>query len=322
MIYFNLLTCLFLNNFVNAENIRIMQYNVEWLFVDQYKSCPGTGCTWANQTEALVHMNYVSGVINELKPDIVNLCEVEGTYELSLLNSYLGDEYNYYLKQGTDTSTGQNVGMLSKINPIIDLYRTEEHYDYPLYNTNCGDTNSSGSSGVSKHFITEFNLNGLNVAFIGIHLLAIPTDPSRCVQREAQSQVIQNVIFNYINNNYEIILIGDYNDYDNNISDINDNKPTSNVLDILKGKKGDYANTYQLYNVNENINKYDRYSDWWDSDNNCNTISIKDYSLIDHILVTENIKTKIINTFIYHDYEEYCGKYNSDHYPLIIDLEF
>jgi exonuclease III len=322
MIYFNLLTYLFYNNFVNAENIRIMQYNVEWLFVNQYKSCPGSGCTWANQTEALVHMNYVSGVINELKPDIVNLCEVEGTYELSLLNSYLGDEYNYYLKQGTDSSTGQNVGMLSKINPLVDLYRTEEHYNYPLSNTNCGDTNSSGSSGVSKHFITEFNLNGLNVAFIGIHLLAIPTDPSRCVQREAQSQVIQDVIINYINKNYEIILIGDYNDYDNDIADINDNKPTSNVLDILKGKKGDYANKYQLYNVNENINKYDRYSDWWDSDNNCNTISIKDYSLIDHILVTENIKTKIINTFIYHDYEEYCGKYNSDHYPLIIDLEF
>jgi exonuclease III len=322
MIYFNLLTYLFYNNFVNAENIRIMQYNVEWLFVDQYKSCPGSGCTWANQSEALVHMNYVSGVINELKPDIVNLCEVEGDYELSLLNSYLGDEYNYYLKQGTDSSTGQNVGMLSKINPLVDLYRTEEHYNYPLSNTNCGDTNSSGSSGVSKHFITEFNLNGLNVAFIGIHLLAIPTDPSRCVQREAQSQVIQDVIINYINKNYEIILIGDYNDYDNDIADINDNKPTSNVLDILKGKKGDYANKYQLYNVNENINKYDRYSDWWDSDNNCNTISIKDYSLIDHILVTENIKTKIINTFIYHDYEEYCGKYNSDHYPLIIDLEF
>jgi len=322
MIYFNLLTYLFYNNFVNAENIRIMQYNVEWLFIDQYKSCPGSGCTWANQSEALVHMNYVSGVINELKPDIVNLCEVEGDYELSLLNSYLGDEYNYYLKQGTDTSTGQNVGMLSKIDPLVDLYRTEEHYNYPLSNTNCGSTNSSGSTGVSKHFITEFNLNGLNVAFIGIHLLAIPTDPSRCVQREAQSQVIQDVIINYINKNYEIILTGDYNDYDNDIADINDNKPTSNVLDILKGKKGDYANKYQLYNVNENINKYDRYSDWWDSDNNCNTISIKDYSLIDHILVTENIKTKIINTFIYHDYEEYCGKYNSDHYPLIIDLEF
>jgi exonuclease III len=42
--------------------------------------------------------------------------------------------------------------------------------------------------------------------------------------------------------------------------------------------------------------------------------------MIDHILVTDAIRHNIFNAFIYHGYDEYCGKYNSDHYPVVIDL--
>lgn len=27
-----------------------------------------------------------------------------------------------------------------------------------------------------------------------------------------------------------------------------------------------------------------------------------------------------LNVYIYHGYDEYCGKYNSDHYPVVVDL--
>jgi exonuclease III len=160
----------------------------------------------------------------------------------------------------------------------------------------------------------------MNIAFISAHLLAIPTDPSRCAQREAQALVLQSVIYDFINKDYEIIMLGDFNDYDAEILDINSNKPISKVLDILKGLKGELAGKYQLYSAAETIPQDERYSDWWDSDNNCNTASIKDYSMIDHILVTDKIRKNIINTFIYHGYDEFCGKYNSDHYPVVVDL--
>jgi exonuclease III len=42
--------------------------------------------------------------------------------------------------------------------------------------------------------------------------------------------------------------------------------------------------------------------------------------MIDHILVTDGIQNNIVNAFMYHEYNEYCGKYDSDHYPVIIDL--
>jgi exonuclease III len=304
------------------HSLRIMQYNTEWLFIDYYPNmdCPGNGCTWHNESEAKTHMTKVSNVIRSLNPmpDIINICEVEGTNELTMLNSML--EYNSFLIKGTDTSTGQNVGMLSNIEPLVSLYRSEERIKYPIVGTKCGNTTASGTMGVSKHYITEFQINNLQIAMIGVHLLAIPTDPTRCVEREAQSQVIQNIVSLYVEKNYEVIVIGDMNDYDGDTLDINSNKPISRVLNILKGLEGEKMKSYVLYNVADKLTKNDRYSDWWDSDNNCNTKSQSDLSMIDHILVTQNIYNKITNVSIYHDYDIYCGKMDSDHWPVIIDI--
>lgn len=307
---------------LNPNKLRLVQYNVEWLFIDYYSpmNCPGSGCTWVNQSEADIHMNYVANVVKNLNPDIINFCEIEGCDELNMLKDKLGDHYyTPYLKKGTDSSTGQNVGMLTRVDPIVDLYRTEMKYDYPIPGSTCGYTGVPSSSGVSKHYITEFKFNGYNIAFIAAHLIAIPTDSARCAQREAQASVLQNTIYSYIGKGYEVIMLGDFNDYDGEVLDVNNNKPTSRVLDILKGKE---SGLYTLYSIAEEIEQKERYSDWWDSDNNCNTASQKDYSMIDHVLVTDSIRHNILNAFIYHGYDEFCGKYNSDHYPVVIDLAF
>ena len=42
--------------------------------------------------------------------------------------------------------------------------------------------------------------------------------------------------------------------------------------------------------------------------------------MIDHVLITSGIKNKILDVYFYHGYSEYCDTYNSDHYPVIIDL--
>lgn len=308
----------------NKDKLRIVQYNVEWLFIDYYSNmnCPGNGCTWVNESEANTHMNYVSNVVKELDPDIINFCEIEGCDELNILKSKLDMSYMPYLKKGTDTSTGQNVGMLTRVDPLVNLYRNELKYNYPIEGSKCGYTGTGGSSGVSKHYITEFRFNNIDIALISAHLLAIPTDSARCAQREAQASVLQNIIFGYINKNYEVIMLGDFNDYDNEVLDINNNKPISRVLDILKGNDGYLGGLYTLYSVAEEIQQKDRYSDWYDSDNNCNTSSQKDFSMIDHILVTDAIRKNIGNVFIYHGYDEFCGKYNSDHFPVVVDLFF
>jgi len=309
----------------NKTNFRFVQYNAEWLFIDYYASaqCPGIGCPWENTTEAQTHLDHISSVILNINPDFINICEVEGCDELNILRDSLITNdiksYQSYLIQGKDTSTGQNVGILTKVDPILSLYRTEERVTYPIPDSKCGYTGEEGTTGVSKHYITEMEFSGLRIAVIGAHLLAYPTDIQRCAEREAQSQVLQNIVISYISKEYEVILSGDFNDFDGEIPDLNNNKPISNVLDILKGYAGEYKNKYVLFSVSENINQKERYSDWWDKNNDCQSTSTE-FSQIDHILVSEYLFERINNIFIYHDYIMNCDTYESDHYPLVVDF--
>ena len=307
------------------STLRIMQYNVEWLFMNNsVYDCPGDLCSWGTEEDSYVHMGYVADVIAKLNPDILNLCEVEGCSEISMLLSELEDRgvsgLFGFLKQGTDSSTGQNVAMLTKYLPASDLYRSNMHVNWPLANSRCGYSGPGGSTGVSKHYYTFFNLsNDTSVVMIGTHLLSIPTDPERCAKREAQAQILQELIADFIvYDGVSVILIGDLNDYDGDVLDWQGNIPTSSVLDILKGYSGDRAGEYVLGNAAERISEEDRYTNWWDSDNNCSTNSPNDYSMIDHVLVSSNIVVK--NAFIYNEYSEYCGKYESDHYPVVVDI--
>ena len=142
----------------DKTKLRLVQYNVEWLFIDysSQMNCPGDGCTWKNISEAQTHMDYVAKRIKALNPDIINFCEVEGCDELNILKDKLDGTYLPYLKKGTDTSTGQNVGMLTRVDPLKTLYRSESKHNYPISGSKCGYTGPSGSSGVSKHYITEY----------------------------------------------------------------------------------------------------------------------------------------------------------------------
>jgi exonuclease III len=304
-----------------AGALRLVQYNAEWLFVNHYSQfdCPGSQCTWKNVSEAETHLSYVARVVDYLTPDIVNFCEVEGVDELQMVADLQVADYTPYLIAGTDTATGQNVGMLSRIAPSVPLYRTEEKYAYPIPGSRCGYTGAPSTTGVSKHYITEFSLwENLPVALISAHLIAIPTDPARCAQREAQATILRKVINSYLEKQYGVIVIGDMNDYDGEVLDVNQNIPKSGVLDILKGIAAD--NSTILYSVGDRLLPMERYSDWWDSDSNCNTESVLDYSMIDHILVSPNIQKYITNVFVYHGYAEYCGKYDSDHFPVVVDF--
>lgn len=307
----------------NTSSLRIMQYNVEWLFIDYCASsdCPGTGCTWKNNTQATTHLSYIAKIIQTLNPDILNICEIEGCDELNYLLQQLPKEYAPYLKQGTDYSTGQNVGMLTKIDPAISLYRTENRVSYPMPNSKCGYTGAPQTTGVSKHYITEYKIGYMQIAMISAHLIAFPTDTIRCAEREAQASVLNPIIQSYIQKNYEIIVLGDFNDFDEMVVDANNNMPTSQVLDILKGKSIETQKyNYQIYSIANLIQKNMRYTDWYDENKDCKSSSTE-FSMIDHILVSKNLYNKITGAFIYHGYDEYCGKYNSDHFPVVIDID-
>lgn len=296
--------------------LRIVQFNAEWLFVTP---CIDDGCPWANMSEQDKHISAIAAVIQELRPDISHFCEVESCDALQAVAE--NNDLIPYLIQGKDTATGQNVGLLTLLDPVKPLYRTEERVAYPIPHSTCNYTGANGTTGVSKHLITEFVINGISVALIGAHLLAFPTDTTRCAEREAQAQVLQYVIAKYINDGFEVIVIGDLNDYDGETLDTNNHKPKSSVLDILKGLAGSHKGYYELYSAGEKMKQATRFSDWYDENDNC-VSSQTELSQIDHILVSNILYDKIVDAFMYQDYEQICGSYVSDHYPVVVDFIF
>lgn len=296
----------------STVSFRIMQYNVEWLFIDynSVSDCPGDGCTWKNQSEAQIHLQTISNIVQEMSPDIVHFCELGGMTELQQV-SVSGPYIPFFIK-GKDTSTGQNVGLLSQIQTTKNISRTENRYNYPIAGSKCEYVGENGSSGVSKHIISEFTILTHDTVIIGAHLLAFPTDPARCAEREAQAMVLQEVIVDALAEKKEVIVLGDFNDYDSEILDSNSNLPKSSVLDILKIDG-------RLHSVAEWISQQNRYSEWYDENGNCKSSS-NEFSMIDHILVTPLLFSRIQQAFIYHGYSEECGTYQSDHFPVIVDF--
>lgn len=303
------------------STFRLVQFNAEWLFVDGADNCPGTTCPWGDSKAASTHLSTIAGVIADLKPDLLNLCEVESCDELTLLtqDSQLKDiPYKPYMIHGTDDSTGQDVGMLTLVDPLQDLYRTEVRVTYPIAGTTC-TSSYTGSYGVSKHYITTLSVGGMKTALISMHLLAFPEDQGRCVEREAQATVIQQTVTPLVEQGYEIILIGDINDWDNESLDLNNNKPISQVAAILKGQ----GTSWKLTNVATLIDQSERYSEWYDENEDC-VYSTKEVSAIDHIFLSDGLLGKVSGAFYAHsEFAQSCDDfYYSDHWPLVVDFKF
>lgn len=300
----------------NPDKLRLVQFNVEWLFMTP---CQAYGCPWSNEEEQQEHIAAISNVLAELQPDLAHFAEVENC---DVLAAIAPDSSLYpYLIEGKDTATHQNVGLLTKTDPLKPLNRTEERVQYPVPDSKCGYTGEPGTTGVSKHLITEFPFNNRSIALIGAHLLAYPTDKTRCAEREAQAQVLQNILFDYITRGAEIIVLGDMNDFDAEIPDANGNKPISYVLDILKGSAGSHKGLYSLRSVGDCISQETRFSDWYDKNSNC-VSSSTEFSQIDHILLSKYLYDSLAKVFMYQGYEQSCASVVSDHYPVVADFVF
>ena len=81
---------------------------------------------------------------------------------------------------------------------------------------------------------------------------------------------------------------------------MNGSLPTSEVLHILL--KGSQSDVYNLTNLVEMMTPYERYSNWWDKNENC-VSSSDELVMIDHVLVSEKIKKQVKNVFMYHHYD-------------------
>jgi len=212
---------------------------------------------------------------------------------------------------------GQNPGILTRVDPVQHLRHSAARIDFPVNGSNCR-SRIVGSTGCTKHYITRFSLKneaGKPVSFVmaGVHLLAKPMDQMRCGRREAQALIVKQLVEDARRPGDRIILAGDFNDFDNETLGCSGERSISNVLQSLK-------TSLQLKNTALGIPVAERYSCWFDRDQNCSDGGGDEHTLIDHVLVSE--EWAIRDAAFYHKYAVSCRERVSDHWPfkLVLDL--
>jgi len=265
-------------------------------------------------------MERVSQELLVLNADIVSFAEVQDCYVLGRLNALLPTlDYLPYLVKGTDTATGQNVGILTRVDPVVSLQRTALRVSYPIDGSQCG-TSSSGTSAVSKHYYTTFNISGLPrpLSLMGMHFLAYPDDKYRCVQREAQASVIKSLVATALESGNSAIVVGDLNDFDGLVKDQANSTPISQVLNLLRDPLPSPVGD-ELTNAASLVAQSTRYSYWYDQNSDCG-ITPKELTSIDHMLFSNDLAPFVVSVNFAHTYAAVCDSDESDHWPIVMTL--
>lgn len=290
-------------------------FNVEWLYdgVKDVSMSP-----YRNNPEAAQkHLSRIAQIIGKIDPDIMNLAEVEDEKVLNSLVSEAGNGMEGFFVQGTDTFLGQDVALISKVRPT-SMSRTDGRANTPVEGSQCGFNGKSDTS-VSKNYFATFDdqkIFPFKFAMVGAHFKAIPTKPSACAKREGQAAVLQRVIKNLISEGYEVVVLGDLNDYSDLFKGIADFSPTSKVLSMLRDPDNDGED--ELRNVLEIIPVKQRYTAHWDRNRNDKVDGDHELSAIDHILLTKKLWDRVERAWVLDDHDPAVV---SDHWPLMVELK-
>lgn len=294
-----------------AEAFRIVAYNAEWLFDGVGDP---DGAPWSDRPEADRHLQDVAGVLGRPGGDFIGLAEVEDAAILGRLNDLLGGGYESVFVQGTDVATGQDVAALTKIQPSATPCRSERRASYPVPGSVLAC--ATGDSGVSKHYAIDLTILGFPVTILGTHLRAYPDRCKEAAQREAQAKVLADLARDARGRGREIVILGDLNDYDGAVPDSAGSRPISIVLATLKdldpSTPGD-----ELDNVCARLPQSERYTCWYDRDDDGKDDGGSERSQIDFVLVSRRLAALVTAVSI--DHSTPAGSV-SDHWAVVVDL--
>ncbi|MCP5050212.1 MAG: hypothetical protein GY940_23805 [bacterium] len=290
----------------------IMTLNAEFLWDGVAPEDGRVNFPWRNsQTEAEEHMRDVARLIIQSNPDIINLVEVEGKEALDRFNSHFlaGRGYRAYFIKGKDSFTGQDVILLTRVDPEN---KKIERYDKKGKSGNV-------SKSVSKNYFAKFKIKDTKFALIGLHLLARPGSSGRKLKRQAQADAMLNLALELNHEGYEIVMAGDFNDYDgaeDSLDHIN-SVPITNVLDRIKKMDPDNESD-DLINASSLVSKANRFTAFWDKDNDDEIDVPHEYTGIDHILLSKTLSKKIDTVVIPHNHDP---RMVTDHFPVVVYLK-
>ena len=272
----------------------LMAWNVEFLWDGRSPEEGKIDFEWKGSPEvAEAHMADVAAIVKAYDPDILHLSEVENERALDTFNrKFLADSgYRAYFVPGTDTATGQDVALLSRLE-LEDISRDSRR-----------GRSGSTRKGVSKHYVATLSAGDLRLGLVGIHLLARPHEASRVAKREAQADAVRGMARELAEDGRAVIVWGDFNDFDGHTLDRSGNRPITRVLEWIRELDPGDPND-DLVNVAERLPRRQRYTNGRDA--------------IDHVLVSRDLAARIVEVRIPHSHDPHAV---TNHFPILFELK-
>ena len=221
-------------------------------------------------SEAVAH---VAKAIAAIDADVISLTEIGDATDLAELKDAVkkeGIDYPYAaVCECTDDKTYQHVAVLSKFklfDKLSQIPGRESYYE------EADDPNSEASTGISKGMKVKFSAHGYDFHLYVLHLISERGGHNSDQKRVAQASIARRHFLPLLASAENVVVTGDLND--------RRGEPT---LQRIRGFHDIYPDLIQTGRV-----AYFRKSDWgtrW-------TYEFKgERQQIDHILLSENIKT-------------------------------
>lgn len=290
-----------------TDGLRLATLNAAFLFDGYGDEGQATFPHQGDPTLARQHRDRIAAILRGLDADLVMLQEVEHDRVLErMLEESLADlDYRVYFVEGNDQFTGQDVALLSRL-PVDQIGRTDRRA--PVSGTR--DT-----YGVSKNLYARLYLGTEPVTLIGVHFLARPLDPERRARREAQAEVIREQVEQELQAGRSVIVLGDFNDYDEAALDRSGNRPITDVLARIKAAGPGPAD--DLHNVLADVPPAERFTSHYDRDDD-EQVNEGELTAIDHILLSPTLYRRVREV---HYVQAHDPTVATDHFPVVVALD-
>jgi endonuclease/exonuclease/phosphatase family metal-dependent hydrolase len=291
-----------------SGTLRLATLNTEFLFDGKGDEGQTGFARSGDPAAAQAHLKRVAHLVGRLDADVVMLQEVEnGGVLRRLAQSAPLDEKDYaaHFVQGNDHFTGQDVGLLARV-PITATGRTDER-------ARVGS--SRDDYGVSKNLYARLRWRGAPITLIGVHFLARPTDRSRTDKRETQAEVIRRLVVEEQEAGRAPVVLGDFNDFDAATPDVASSRPVTDVLQIVKRAGPGPAD--DLRNVMPRVPQRERYTAFYDRDEDDEVDRASELSALDHLLLGPALRPHLQSVRYVHGHDPAAGP---DHFPIVATL--
>ena len=288
------------------EGVRVAAFNAEFLF-DGVGDEGEASFPWkGDSVAARAHRDAVARTIRTLDADVVVIPETEhlGVLESMIRESLADLGYTPYLVDGADRFTGQDVGLLSRV-PVDTVGRTDGRVQLP---------GTEETYGVSKNLFARLTLGGVPTTLIGVHFLAQPDNVERKPRREAQAEVIRRLIAQETAAGRAVVVLGDFNDFDEATPDLAGSRPITNVLATIK-QAGEGPGD-DLRNVMAEVPQRRRFTNFYDR-NDDGDVDAGELSAIDHVLLSPALFGRLREVHYVHSHDPNAV---SDHFPIVVTL--